>query len=138
MSEFLGGSAGVFEFIHAGGTMLLNDQHQRIAFQTFTEPIDTTSGTISWRQYAAGLSRWLCTYSGYNNGTASPLGTADLKALKAAFGTVRYSPFGTITGSNRLYGAALVTNVEQTYPYDDLAAVRVEWQGSGILFEDVW
>lgn len=138
MPEFHG-TALVIEFLpNAGGTITLQDQFRVLRLRSETAAIDVSAGSTHWREYVAGLSAWRALYDGLNNGAASPLGTADIAALRGAGGTLRLSPHGTASGNIRYQGAVITTRLDQNYPYDDLATVTIGWQGSGALVESLW
>jgi predicted secreted protein len=138
MPEFRGTALVIQFFPNTGGTITLQDQFRALRLRSETATIDVSAGSTNWREYAAGLSAWGAHYDGLNNGAASPLGTADIAALRGAGGTLRLSPHGTAIGNIRYQGAVITTRLDQHYPYDDLASVTIVWQGSGALVESLW
>ncbi len=130
------GTALVVRIIHSGGTMTLQDQYRSLKPSWSQDAIDSTAGTVNWREFLAGLRQWTVSYEGLNNGTASPLGTADVAILRSlTTGTIEIYPFGTATGQLKLSGSGFPTKVDADIKYDDVAPLTFEWQGSGALSE---
>lgn len=138
MSTFRG-NALVVEWIYSGGTVNLSGQYRTLEMSAEADMLDNSSGSVSTRTFQAGLKQGSYKYSGLHNGTGSPLGTADLAALvEGTSGTIRVSPLGTASTSPRTVQAAIVKSCNQSFPYDALAEVEVEWQGSGDITRGAW
>lgn len=138
MPEFRGTALVIHILPSSGGTIALQDQYRTLKLRSETAAIDATAGTTDWRDYLKGLSQWNVSYYGLNNGSASPLGTADIATLRGGAGTIRINPHGTGAGNIAYQGAIINTRLEQDYPYDDLATIHIAWQGSGALIESLW
>ena len=138
MPEFRGGTTMHIQYIYSGGTITLQDQFRSVTISSEQDTLDSTAGTVAWREFIAGLTQWNADYEGLHNGASTPLGTADIANLRRASGTLYISPFGTSSGNQKITGAAIVTTVESEFPYDDVVTTNVSWQGSGTLTETVW
>lgn len=138
MAKFKGDQL-VIEWLSGSGTAALSGQYHALHVQHGADVIDITSGTVANREFLAGPAFFSIRLEGYHNGTASPLGTADLTALAPrSGGTVRVSPLGTATGQPYYLGSALVTGRTFDFTFDDLATVSIEWRGSGALTQGTW
>jgi len=138
MPEFRG-TALVVEVIHSGGTITMQDQYRSIKIPFSRDAVDSSAGTGDPREFLPGLTQFTVSYEGLHNGTATPMGTADIKTLRSITnGTVRISEFGTATGQHRYLAPGFITKVDADVKYDDVATCNWEWQGSGALTEGVW
>ncbi len=138
MSKFRGDQL-VIEWLSGGGTATLTGQYRKISLQHGADVIEITGGTVAHREYLAGPAFFGVRLEGYHNGTATPLGTADLATLAPRTGgTVRVSPLGTAAGQPYYSGSALVTGRDFEFAFDELATLTIEWRGSGPLTQATW
>ena len=136
MPEIRGGSALIARWIHSAGTLTMNTQYRTLETNEETDMLETSAGSINWREYIQGLSNGAISSSFLYNGTASPIGTADMASILTArsSGTIEVFPLGTATGNPRVYGAAFIMSRQISYPYDDVVEVNLEFQINGELF----
>jgi len=138
MPEFRGGPTMHLRVIVSAGTIDFVDQYRNIKLKTENDMIDSTAGTVQWREFIQGLAQWTVDGEVLLNGTQAPIGTQDIARLRLATGTVFISPFGTAVGQMRYGGAFLTSSIEQEWPYDDLAVASLSLQGTGTLTEGNW
>jgi hypothetical protein len=139
MSHFRGGPNMNVQFIDASGTIALVSQYKTVTISDEGDMIDSSAGTVTFREFIAGLRKWSVKYEGLNNGEDTPLGTADIARMAPTTGgTIRISPFGTVVGKRRYSGGVLISKRDLDYPYDDVCTSNFEFQGSGALTEDLW
>lgn len=139
MPEFRGGPTMHLRFILATGTVDFVDQYRNVKLKTENDMIDSTAGTVQWREFIQGLSQWTIDTEVLLNGTQAPIGTQDIQRLRlSSVGTIFISPFGTAVGQMRYGGAFLTSSIEQEFPYDDLAVASLSLQGTGTLTEGNW
>jgi len=121
-----------------GGTILPTEQYRKLSLKSAQDVLDASAGTVAWREFIAGLRSYTGDLEVLHNGTASPMGTADIKALRNTSGTWDYSPFGTATGQRKYSGSYVATSMEDSFPFDDLAMITFAFQGNGELVEGLW
>lgn len=137
MAEQIGNQQAL-TFVHSGGTIDLQQQLRSVTHPFNTDMVDATAGTTLYREYIQGLSDYTLDAEALYNGVASPLGTADVKALRRASGTVNYGPQGSATNAWKITFAALVSSAELASPYDDVVTLNISFQGSGAPTDGVW
>ena len=102
-------------------------------FRTFSDNEDTsvfdaTAGNVGVRTYVPV----------FNDGKASAefvdqsSGTTIWAALvKKTIYTLEWGPRGTAGGNPRHYVSAMLLNRSRTFPYNDLAIIKADWQFTG-------
>ena len=139
MSEYRGSAMFVRITKAGGGTATMQDQYRTLKNPFSRDAIDASAGLSDWRSFLAGLVQTTFAYEGLNNGTESPLGTADISLLRSiTSGTIEIGPQGTATGSTKYSIAGFITKADLEWAYDDVSKVTWEWQGSGALTESTW
>ena len=137
MAKYVGRSL-VIQFIDSNGTITISNQFNQFDTKWQTEFTEVSTGNAFDKAYLPTLADMTATYKGLSNGTASPLGTADLFRLEPQdFGTVIYAPLGTASGMPKGGFAAYVKSQDITYPYANKVEVSLEFQRSGTLLYDV-
>lgn len=137
MTEQIGNQQAL-TFVYSGGTVDMQQQLRSVTLPFNTDMVDASAGTVSYREYISGLTDYTCDVELLYNGAASPIGSADLKALRRTTGTVNYGPQGSATNAHKITFAALVTSLEFASPYDDIVTVNISFQGSGAPTDGVW
>lgn len=137
--EFRAGPTMDIRWVDSGGTLALVAQYRNLTKNDEADMLDSSAGTVTFREFIAGLRQWNVDYEGLNNGTDTPLGTADIVRLAPQTrGTIIISEFGTASGNFRILGEALIQSANNEWPYDDVASSNISWQGSGPLTQGVW
>jgi hypothetical protein len=132
------GNPQALTFVYSGGTIDLQTQLRNVNLQEETDMVDSTAGTVSYREYIQGLSDATLDVEAVYNAAATPMGTIDMKALRRTSGTVNYGPMGSVTGYHKISRAALVSSLEYDSPYDDIVTVNISFQLSGAPTDGTW
>lgn len=139
VNEFRAGPTSVLRFMPTGGgTIQVQEQYRKFTLKSKQAVLDASAGSVDWREFIAGLKEYTGSVEVLHNGTATPMGTADIKSLRASSGTWDYSPFGTATGSRKYSGSYIGTSMDDDFPFDDLATIAFDFQGNGALVEGLW
>jgi hypothetical protein len=134
MAEYRG-SALLVEWIGTWGTVDCSAQYKKISFTHEADMLDSSAGTVQYREFIPGLLQWSISGDFLQNGTSTPIGGTQFVSLflPGQSGTVRVSPGGTATGNQKYTGAALLKTASQEFPFDDVVTTTIEWQGNGYL-----
>lgn len=140
MPEYRFGEEGNLRLSQVGsGTIYPTAQFTAVDISETAELLETTAGNDTWRTFRSGLKGWEGSLKLFNNGTESPLGTADIATLAGGGTFVLYvSPFGTASGKARHWGTIVVESRGLMYPFDKLAEVELSFRGHGALADDTW
>lgn len=137
MATFIGGTAMVLQFIDASGTISIQNQYTKFTVPWKVDKVDTSSGSVTSKTYLPTLKDATADYEGFNNGAASPLGTADLKRMEPGkAGTLIWAPFGTNSGSPKGGGYGFWETGDVDYPFANAVTVKLAFQFSGDLTYD--
>jgi hypothetical protein len=132
MARYRGGTLLHISFVHAGGTVMLGGFYRDATIDTSADMIDSTTAADPWRRRIAGVGDWSGDVMCLDNGTETPMGTADLNTLQPGLaGTLFIGKLGTASGKPKHYGACLIESVGQTMPYNDVVSVKFKIQGDG-------
>ena len=124
MANEFAGSALYANWVHAGGTLVLNTDFRNVTFSPSQELIDATAGADAYRQSIASFAN--CTFS--FSGIFPSNGTAQLTGLKeGTTGTITYAPAGTATNSPKITFPAIVQGPNMNQPYNDIVEISATW-----------
>lgn len=139
MNEFRAGTTSVLRFMPTGGgTISPSEQYRKFTLKTKQGVLDASAGTVEWKEFITSLKEYTASLEVLHNGTASPMGTADIKSLRNTSGTWDYSPFGTAAGQRKYSGSYIATSMDDDFPFNDLATIAFDFQGNGALVEGLW
>lgn len=137
MPKFVAGAGGsmLIEWITAGGTANLHGDYRTCEITRAGDTAESTAGTIQDKEFIATTRGFNVSCEIVHNGTVAPTTVANLQTyiLPLVSGTIRVSPLGTATNAVKYTGAAICTTVDASFPYDDVATLSIEFQGTGAL-----
>jgi hypothetical protein len=137
MAKFIGGTEMLIGWRDNSGTIWINAQYQTFDTNWSGGVVDVTSGSQLAKEKLPTIKDFVANYVGFHDGTASPLGTADLARMEPRMGgTLYWAPQGTTAG--RMKGAifAWIAKQDLKYPYDNAVTVTLDFEGSGELISD--
>lgn len=139
MASYRAGANMDIRIIHAGGTIVVTTKYRTLSYEENGNLIDQTAGNDTFKSFILGIVDGKISLECTNNGTATPMGTADLATLtKGLQGTIYLSPHGTATGMIKYGGACIIDNRKLTWPYDDLATVSWDISSNGAWADASW
>ncbi len=128
------GTAGIIQWIYAGGTTNLLPNYTTAEFNMSGAQVDTTSGSATWDTHNPSRQSWEATLELFwdNSSAANSGGTADLAKLIPNYqGVLSIGPEGTATGKSRYGGSATVSKNDQSMPFADPITVKMTFKGNG-------
>lgn len=140
MSEYRAGPNAVIEWLGTWGTIDLRAQYRNFSLNKQTNLLDSTAGTVEWMEFIKGLRQVTASAELLHNGADAPVGGTQIynQLSDGQFGTLRFSPYGTASGANKLTIPAWISQSDEEYPYDDVAVISIEWQSSGTVSATTW
>ena len=132
MPKVWGGDTHVW-WLDSSGTVILTAYRTKLETTWTAETIETTSGTVTSKEYLAGLMDFKASITLFYFGTATPFGTAELLRLAPrAYGTLVWGEHGTTTGMTKHGWAGFITSHKESLPFgDDAITLDFEIQGTG-------
>lgn len=129
------GSSLYLEWIHSGGTTLLNTDYRTFTYTPTIDFYDGTAGADTARERISGLKDGSMSFAGVQQAA----GTAIITALaEGVSGTLRWSPEGTATGKGKYTAPAISLGVKWNIPYNDIVEISADWQQNGARTDSAW
>lgn len=131
MSKLAFGTAGVIQWIHAGGTISLLPNFTELEFNLTGNQEDTTSGSAVWETHLPTLSSWEVTGKMFwDDGSVN--GTADFSHLVAnETGVIAIGNLGSATGKPKFGGSATVGAFNTSMPFAAPMTADFTLKGNG-------
>lgn len=134
MSKINFGTAGIIQWVYAGGTTNLLPNYTNCEFNTTGEQVDTTSGSATWDTHNPSRQNWEATLELFwdDSSSANSGGTADLaKLIVNSQGVVVMGPQGTATGKAKYGGSATVSKNDAAMAFADPLGIKLSFKGNG-------
>lgn len=139
MAKFRAGANMDIRFIHAGGTVIFTTGYRTLSYDVNANLLETTAGNDGWKNFITGIQDGKVSLEIATNGTATPIGTADLATMVPGLsGTLYLSPFGTASGMIKYGGPFVVDTRGMPMPYDDLHMCAWDFQSNGTIADGTW
>ena len=81
MASYRAGAAMDIRVIHSAGTIVVTTKYRTLTYEENGNLIDQTAGNDTFKSWILGIVDGKISLECSNNGTASPMGTADLAIL---------------------------------------------------------
>lgn len=115
------------------GTTSVAGQGRNLEVEQSADEIDVTTYGSTAKEYIAGLLDRSCSLEILDDSASS---TIRQKFIPGSTGSLTWFPIGTASGNPKFsVGTAVVTQANQSYPYDDAVLISVEMRISGAVTE---
>lgn len=131
MAKFQMGTAGIIQWISAGGTITLNPNYTTWEMNQSGDNADTTSGSATWDTHNPTRQNWeMSMEMFFDDGSTN--GTADFsKLIVNTLGLIAVGPLGTATGKPKFGGSVSVTKHDLSGAFADPMTVALSFKGNG-------
>lgn len=128
------GSKANFQITDSGGTLrdISGDVSEVAGLPGATEVAETTGLGLTAKTYIVGLNDVKFTLKGQYDDTATTGVWTVLQGIRGAGAkNFQYGPSGSATGSVKITGSAILTDLKLTSNTKDVVTIEASFQGSG-------
>ena len=135
MSAFAGSSL-VVTWIQAAATTVLTGDHKSCSYTPSLGLYDQTAGADANKSYIPGVKDGSVTFNAIMQSGTGSGGTLTFSTLtEGNIGTVIIQPEGTVAAKPKITIPAISQGAAQSWPYDNVCEVTVNWQQNGLRVE---
>lgn len=126
------GSALVVSWFQAAATTILTGDHKSCSYTPSLSLYDQTAGPDANKSYIVGVKDGSVTFNAIMQSGTGSGGTLTFSTLtEGNVGTIQIQPVGTAAASPKITIPAISQGVGQSWPYDNVCEVTVNWQQNG-------
>ena len=135
MSAYAGSSL-VVTWIQAAATTVLTGDHKSCSYTPSLGLYDQTAGADANKSYIPGVKDGSITFNAIKQSGTGTGGTLTFTTLaEGNIGTVWIQPEGTSSPNPKITIPAISQGVAESWPYDNVCEVTVNWQQNGARSE---